>query len=801
MRWGIPLLLLIPCSLFAGRAADIARAIRENSFDRGECYRIRDITLVREDIRIHLTDGHLIFSKPVAGRRIAAVFTADVEGGDAEIILIPPNHAERTSLASYIQSPNLNEHFKTAVFLFTGNDYEQFLEQLPENPTNRKVPELGPLMDEEWTPALRNLGASYQTRLTLDLIGGPGRRAGLFAAMFGGSPRGNFDVIYDPESAEQIFAGQLVMRENRLFFDTWTSFVAKSLRRNPAPQKHEVELRDYRISGTVEADLALSVVTRVKVKPLVDGMIATMFDMSPDMNITTVTVDGRPAEVLQRESLRINLTRGGNNLFLVEPAEPLRAGREYEFEFQHRGKVILGAGDRVFYVRARGNWYPMHGAQFADYDLTFKYPRDLEMVSAGDVVEDRTEEEWRITRRRTAAPVRMAAFNLGNYAHARESRGPYVVDVVANRALEKALVPKPQIVEPAGPAVGPRRAGRGPLEPLSSTMVMPPAPNPLERLQTLASEVASAMDFMASKFGPPALPRLTVSPIPGTFGQGFPGLIYLSTLSYLKHLPRSVENPNEAQELFYADLLQSHETAHQWWGNAIVPATYRDGWMMEALANYSALLYLEKSKGAKAVDTMLTTYRDNLLAKNEAGVTVESAGPIVLGSRLESSQEPRAWRNITYGKGSWIIHMLRRRMGDERFFSMLFELMKKYRREEISTEQFRLHAAEFLPPKSEDPKLENFFEQWVYGTGIPSLKMTYTVKGKAPALRLTGTLTQSDVGEEFSALVPIEIQLARGRTVTHWVQSSSGQVTFSVPLPQAPLKVSLDPRNAVLRRP
>ena len=91
---------------------------------------------------------------------------------------------------------------------------------------------------------------------------------------------------------------------------------------------------------------------------------AAAFDVTPDMIIDSVTVDGQPAEFLQRESLRLNLTRGGNNLFLVEPPEPLRSSREYEFEFRHHGKVILDAGDRVFYVRARGNWYPMHGAQF-----------------------------------------------------------------------------------------------------------------------------------------------------------------------------------------------------------------------------------------------------------------------------------------------------------------------------------------------------------------------------------------------------------------------------------------------------
>ena len=52
---------------------------------------------------------------------------------------------------------------------------------------------------------------------------------------------------------------------------------------------------------------------------------------------------------------------------------------------------------------------------------------------------------------------------------------------------------------------------------------------------------------------------------------------------------------------------------------------------------------------------MLENYRDLLLAKNDAGQPVDSTGPIVLGTRLESSIEPRAWRAITYGKGSWII--------------------------------------------------------------------------------------------------------------------------------------------------
>jgi aminopeptidase N len=179
---------------------------------------------------------------------------------------------------------------------------------------------------------------------------------------------------------------------------------------------------------------------------------------------------------------------------------------------------------------------------------------------------------------------------------------------------------------------------------------------------------------------------------------------------------------------------------------------------------------------------------------------VDSAGPIVLGTRLESSIEPRAWRTITYGKGSWIMQMLRARMGDERFTSMLAEICKRFDRKEMSTEDFRLAAAGFLPPKSDDPKLETFFGQWVYSTGIPTVRITYTVHGAAPNVRVTGKVTQSDVDEDFTALVPVEIQVARGRSITQWVRTSDAPAQFSVTLKTPPLKVTLDPHHALLRK-
>ncbi len=135
----------------------------------------------------------------------------------------------------------------------------------------------------------------------------------------------------------------------------------------------------------------------------------------------------------------------------------------------------------------------------------------------------------------------MAGFNLGKYEHARVTRGVYRVDVCANRALEPALQPKPlPLIDLQAGGILTRRQP----DPLGDLARSTSGPGPLDRMQEIATEVASALEFMVSKFGPPALPHLTVSPIPGAFGQGFPGLIYLSTLSYLRTLPGTAPPAN-----------------------------------------------------------------------------------------------------------------------------------------------------------------------------------------------------------------------------------------------------------------
>jgi aminopeptidase N len=342
-----------------------------------------------------------------------------------------------------------------------------------------------------------------------------------------------------------------------------------------------------------------------------------------------------------------------------------------------------------------------------------------------------------------------------------------------------------------------RRGGR--LPELTPVPTDTPAPDPTARLEEFAEEVAGAFRYMAEHFGPPPTETLMVSPIPGAFGQGFPGLLYLSTVSYLAPEDRPQNVRTAYQEYFYSEILHAHETAHQWWGNTVTTTAYQDAWLMEALANYSALMFLEQRKGPEALRTVLNQYRQHLLATNDDGETLESAGPISWGPRLDSSQAS-AYRIITYEKGSWIMHMLRRRLGDEAFLKMLGDLCKRYRFQSITTDDFRRHAAQYLPEGLPDPNLENFFDQWAFDVGIPELHLEHRARGNPPKVRVTGEVRQSNVPEYFSALVPVEIRLPDGKTFRRWLQTSEEAATFDVTLPAKPAAVILNPGESVLSR-
>lgn len=778
-----------------GAAATLAAEIRNATLDPDTCYRIRDLDLSKEDIRLFLTDGYLMFSKPIRGRRLTAIFVGPESNDDAEIIVRPPNRAERESLASHSGSPNLNEHFRSAVMIFTDGTGERLLASIRNSENPKPAPDMALLLTERLKDVVKNLNSSFQMRLAHDILNAAGPEQGLFYAAIAGTKTINFDVIYDPVLRERVAVGAMTSpgQGSPSGFDVWTSFESRSQRQGKVGFEDDVSLDRFQIDATLEPDLRLKAVTRVSVTPRRRVAGALAFQISHNMEVTSASLDGARLEVLRKESLRDNAIRGGaNDPFLIALPAPLEAGKTYLFEIRHQGQVIRAAGNDVYYVAARSNWYPSRGIPFSLYDLTFRAPKDLTVVATGELVEEKVEGEVRVTRRVTKTKVPFVAFNLGYYNKTSLQRGPYHVDVYANRRVEPALVER-------GPAILATPPGLRRSPPVAVTVVNPP-PDPAARLRGLAAEIAGAMEWMTQVFGPAPIEYLTVSPIPGNFGLGFAGLIYLPTISFVSpdSLP-SYARSNYAR-LFYGEILQAHETAHQWWGNLVMPASYHDDWLQEALASYSALMFLEKRKGVRALEQALDESKFNLLRPYQQYKTAESAGAISQGTRLSNAGQGEPWRSIIYDKGSWVIHMLRRRMGDAAFQSLLKDVCARFRYQQISTGQFRELAARHLPKGQPDSDLEAFFDTWVYSTGVPKLDLDCRTRGKAPTITLACTLRQSDVPDDFSVDVPVEIRIPGAKPVTRWVRTSLEPAQFTVPARTPGAKAELAPGRAVLSR-
>ena len=798
MKWILTLVCIVcPVALPAevsGKLEALSHALKQAQLDPEACFRVRDFTYRRNEVRIYLTEGVLMFRKPVNGMRTGAVFVASEELEDAEILMIPPNRMERKSLASFTGSPNLDEHFRSAVFVFTDGTAESWIGELNRSVTARRSPERGVLVAESWNDVMRNLSDSLEPRLLEDLSNGGGPGKGFFFAAFSGRLLGNFDIYFDPRGREELFVGQLENVEGRNRYNFWTHFEPRRSepRTIPIPA---AKIESFEVQAAIGDDLRFRATVKIRLRSNQDGLNVLPMDLSPRLRVKSARWNGEAVEVYQRDALRANLLRNGDSEgLLLRPNNPLKAGETGLLEVVEEGDLFFRSGNGVLYLATRASWFPQMMFQSAPFQASFEHPKNLMLVCPG-VRSESAKGDRKVTSCRVDRPVRLFGFNLGSFESSKVSRGGFEVEVYANKTIESALESRPAALMVPPLSATPRRRLDLPV-PMASTVA--PA-DPLSRMPLMAEDLARALEFFTSIFGPPPLSRVVAAPIPGAFGQGFPGFLYLSTLAYLEDRNLPAAERAEWQGRNFREIMQAHELAHQWWGNQVSFDNYRDEWLSEALANYSALLYLEKRKGAKSIEPVLEEYRRRLLLENKEGKAAESLGPLVFGMRLRYA-DPAAWHSITYGKGTWVVHMLRNRLGDAAFLQVLGQLTREFADKPMTTEDLRRTAAAKLPKDAPDRDLTNFFETWVYGTGIPHLEMTSTVKGLAPRAVVEIRLKQTKVGSDFAVDVPVEIQLPRGQKMVRWIRSESPEEMVEVRSGAVPLKVSLDPRGVMLKR-
>ena len=185
----------VPLLLSAGTASETAQALRSVELDPGECYRIRELEFQRGGVRFFLTDGYVAFSKPVDGAPVAAVFSADVPGGDGEFLLLPPTSDERRILNQRAGAPNIDEHLRDAAFFFADDTAAELKKQMDGKEWIHRDPDLGARLAERYNAPLRALVSGFETHLLLDLLNHRRADPSYFVALK--NQNGSYEVLMD----------------------------------------------------------------------------------------------------------------------------------------------------------------------------------------------------------------------------------------------------------------------------------------------------------------------------------------------------------------------------------------------------------------------------------------------------------------------------------------------------------------------------------------------------------------------------------------------------------------------------
>jgi len=655
-------------------AAAIYRDLLNPALLPADVHQVRGVNLDREDLHIALSDGTIGFIQAVDGHVTGAVFE-----GTGEILVVPPNRAERTSLALFTGSAVLEQQFVSAYFRFFD---DRLLKELQAGVRPIDPEEIKDFL-ERWQQPAKLLARIDGLPVLQAMENAPDPAASYFHARLGGTKLGIFDVFFNTSALEQITLAQDKVNGNAAYFDTWASFPMRSVRKKAEQDPGALapfEVGDYRMHVKVQPPTDLTAETEFTLTPRRSGLRMAILELSRYLRVSEVRIDGQPASFIQNEALTgSELARRGDDLIGLVFPHAVEKGRSLRVQFKYSGPVMFSAGGELLYVGERGTWYPNAGPAYSIYDLTFEYPDEWLLVATGKPLSESQNNGWKISHFVSEKPIARAGFNLGKFETASASTGGVTIRAYAGKNVEKPI------------ADAAARSGK--------------RIQPTREVHDIADRTADAVRFFSAQLDPFPYSNLEVTQLPAFLSQSWPGLIYLSSMAFLSSDERKAVGIHDAyNEVLLSRLMLAHETAHQWWGDAVDWASYRDEWIIEAVANYTALLMLERDD-PKMMRTVLDYYKEELLKETSNG-TVSEAGPVTLGSRLTSSRFPHAYERVLYGRGTWLVHMLRTMLrqaspehNDALFFAALKSLLAMSPGHKISTRDLQRAFEDVLPAK------------------------------------------------------------------------------------------------------
>ena len=735
----------------------------------------------------------MFFLSPVLGRVTGAVFI-----GQGEFQMTPLLPFEQRHLSILTGSTSIIEKFSKMVLRFTDSTYEEIKKAGGTRSGPPSSSALAVLADHQKT--LRkgrsfsrpNIGAGF-LRYNLDLrilidVTRPGPQ-GLFAAFFDGKRFGDMMYANDPLGAPLVTPEEVALvcfAEDSL--GVWTAEHLQEHYSSPAVfdethalidiehQNIEAKARGKRLDAAVET----------KFKSTADGTLVVPFDLFARLRIRKVTdSQGRELSFIQEN-------KDEDADFAVILAEPMKRGQEYTIKFEYGGDdAVSDSGGGNYTLDARTNWYPTsYFGDRATYEMTLKVPRGLTMVATGQPASETEEGDFSVTKWKSDVPLAVAGFNYGKFkkTSTHDEKLKYTIEGYANKDIPDYLKGLQHQIESAESEGFQTDTTLGSL---STVRLMDKA----------RVEAQLAIALYSDLFGALPYGRIAMTQQPYfNFGQAWPMLVYMPVMAYLDSTQRHQLGLDQASN--FVKFVAAHEVAHQWWGHVIGWKSYRDQWMSEGFAEFSASMFAQAVYKNDKFLEFWKEERELITTRNALGKRPADVGGVYMGYRLDTPKTGDVTRAMIYPKGAFILHMLRMMMwdsktADARFSAMMKDFVQTYYNRDVSTQDFWRAVEKHMSKEMDmdgNGKMDWFFNEWVYGTKIPNYKFDYRFEpADGGKVKLVGKITQSSVDDSFKMRVPIYLDYDGKvrRLGAIGVFGNSATEEFAVVLDKKPKKAML----------
>lgn len=227
--------------------------------------------------------------------------------------------------------------------------------------------------------------------------------------------------------------------------------------------------------------------------------------------------------------------------------------------------------------------------------------------------------------------------------------------------------------------------------------------------------------------------------------------------------------------------LQSHEIVHQWFGNSATEKSFAHLWLSEGFATYLTHVYMEARYGTDSLNKRMQADREVAL-----DFVRTSKRPVV-----DTTSDYMSLLNAnSYHKGSWVLHMLRRQVGDPVFHKSIRDYYAQYGGKNADTRDLQK-----IFESNWGKNLDQFFDQWLYTNENPELDMSWSYDANTKKLSLKITQLQQKL---FHFPLDILMVAPSGAAVTAETFINKKEMVVSFSLAEQPVQVSADPFTSLL---